>query len=196
LGERRDIAVLNGVPVDGFGWVRRNVPEDDGLRAELPTERELMLADLDLSLRILSDSILDTTQIGRIRDVIRVEAPFLDAVDARLAHGDLDATHIYCHQGRYSGLIDLGEIRGTGRYYDLGHFGFHDGETLPVVALPYLLEGYREVTSLPSDADRRIALASLLIGVHFLARTHARLADKHRLHAVAAITRNVKFFRA
>jgi hypothetical protein len=44
-----------------------------------------------------------------------------------MPYGDLDLTHIYCQDGHYTGIIDLGEIRGTGPYYDLGHFRFHDG---------------------------------------------------------------------
>ena len=192
----RDIAVLNRVPVQGFGWVRRDVPGDQGLRGKVPTEYEFMLADFDRFLDILDGTVLETRQTRLIRDVIADHIGLFDAAQANLAHGDFDVTHIFCHGGRYTGIIDLGEIRGTGPYYDLGHFRFHDGETLPVPLLPYLLEGYREVTALPAEADRRIALASLLIGVRFLARTYTRLAKHNRLHATTAIARDVMFFTA
>lgn len=39
-----------------------------------------------------------------------------------LAHGDFDTTHIYQDNGRYTGIIDFGEIRGADRWYDLGYF--------------------------------------------------------------------------
>jgi aminoglycoside phosphotransferase (APT) family kinase protein len=104
---------------------------------------------------------------------VRVEASLLDARHAHLAHGDLDLTHIYCQHGQYTGIIDLGEIQGTGPYYDLGHFRFHDGEHVSTIALPDVQVGYQEITPLPVDADRRIALASLLIAfASSPARTH------------------------
>jgi aminoglycoside phosphotransferase (APT) family kinase protein len=192
----RDVALLNQVPVEGFGWVRRDVPGDDRLHGEVPTEREFLLAGLDRSLSVLQGTTVGPTQLDTIRDIVRAEAPLLDARHAHLAHGDLDLTHIYCQDGQYTGIINLGEIRGTGPYYDLGHVRFHDGELLSNMALPYLLEGYQEIMPLPSDADRRIALASLLIGIHFLARTYTRLAKSNYLHAIAAIARDVAVFTA
>ena len=187
----RDIALFNSVPVDGFGWIRRNAPTDEGLRASLTTERELMLSDLDHALDELGGALVGLELARSIRDVVGAETSVLDALQAHLAHGDLDATHLFSHNGLYTGLIDLGEIRGTGQYYDLGHVRFHDGEMLPTIMLPYLLEGYQEITPLPPDADERISLASLLIGIEFLARTHTRLADHILRHALAAIARDV-----
>jgi aminoglycoside phosphotransferase (APT) family kinase protein len=108
----------------------------------VPTEREFLLANLDRSLSVLQDLAGRSRPIRPIRDIVRAEIPLLDASLACLAHGDLDLTHIYCRDGHYSGIIDLGEIRGTGPYYDLGHFRFHDGELLTTMALPYLVEGY------------------------------------------------------
>lgn len=189
----RDLAVLNLVPVDGFGWVERGDASGDHLAADLPTEREFMLADLDLSLSFLEAGALPPGQTKAIRAIITGQSSLLDAAHGTLAHGDFDLTHIYYQDGLYTGIIDLGEIRGTGPYYDLGHFRFHDGEAQPETTLPYLLAGYQEVTPLPSDADRRIALASLLIGTRFLARTQSRLSRHSHRHAAAAIARDLAF---
>ena len=93
----------------------------------------------------------------------RYEA-WLHVEQAWLAHGDFDVTHIYQHDGRYTGIIDFGEIRGAHQLYDLGHFNLHDGEVVPQMLLPTLLEGYREVLTLPPDRERRISLVSVLIG--------------------------------
>ncbi len=192
----RDLAVLNHVPVDGFGWIKRDAPGDTQLRADLPTERDMMLAGFESALRILGKTALAATDCDRLRDVVHGHIALLDATRAYLAHGDFDVTHIFCDARRYTGIIDLGEIKGAGPYYDLGHFRFHDGEALPGTVLPYLLEGYQELVPLPSDADRRIALASLLIGVDFLARTYVRLGEHNREHALAAIGRDINLLTA
>ncbi len=96
-------------------------------------------------------------------------------------------THIFQSRGRYTGIIDFGEIRGGDCFYDLGHFRLHDGETIPQLLLPYLLEGYRDVAELPSDYEQRIALTSLLIGIAALARRLGRLPGYCRGHLVRAI---------
>jgi Ser/Thr protein kinase RdoA (MazF antagonist) len=116
----------------------------------------------------------------------------LHAEQAWLAHGDFDVSHIYQHEGRYSGIIDFGEIRGAHRLYDLGHFYLHDGETLPYLLLPALLEGYRDVLPLPPNHERRIALVGLLIGVRALARNvRRRPPNAYQRHLSAAIQRAV-----
>ncbi len=105
----------------------------------------------------------------QLREILADCDPWLDAEQALLAHGDFDVTHIYQRDGRYSGIIDFGEIRGGDPWYDLGHFRMHDGETLPTPALPWLLEGYAAVRPLPADHARRISFASLLIAIRALA---------------------------
>ena len=45
---------------------------------------------------------------------------------SRLAHGDFDATHIYQRDGVYTGVIDLGEMRGAEPHYDLAYFLVQD----------------------------------------------------------------------
>ena len=64
---------------------------------------------------------------------------------ACLAHGDFDLTHIWLDgQGRYAGIIDFGEMRGAGRYFDLGHFLLHDGADRSVPLFEHFLGGYHE----------------------------------------------------
>jgi hypothetical protein len=188
----RDLALVNQVPVDGFGWVRREAPGDARLQGEVASEREFMLADLELCLHVLQAAVLQKSRVDHIRAVVEKHASLLDAPHASLAHGGFDATHIFSYGGRYTGIIDLGEMRGTGPHYDLGHFRFHDGETLPTPLLSYLLEGYRDMVALCCDADRRIIFDSLPIGVRFLARVHKRLARWNRRHAITAIERELR----
>ena len=56
-----------------------------------------------------------TTQPARSQAVVDQEL-HRPTVQAYLAHGDFDATHIWLDdQGRYAGIIDFGEMRGAGR---------------------------------------------------------------------------------
>ena len=88
--------------------------------------------------------------------------------------------------------IDFGEMRGARQLYDLGHFNLHDGEVMPQMLLPTLLEGYGEVLSLPPDRERRISLVSVLIGVRALARNVRRQSpNAYQCHLASAMQRSI-----
>ncbi len=182
----RDLAVINGVDVAGFGWVRRDRPDVARLEAELPTLRAFALGDLEALLAVLP-AFLATDEVRKIRRVVARCDAWLDADRAVLAHGDLDATHIFHLDGDYTGIIDFGEIRGADPLYDLGHFALHDGETIPYPVLPHLLTDYGEVARLPPDHEPRIRLWSLLIGVRALARSAKRPRAAYQDHLARAI---------
>jgi aminoglycoside phosphotransferase (APT) family kinase protein len=163
----RDTAVINSVPVAGFGWLRRDGAEQ--LTAELPGYRQFVV------------SYLPAPWPGRLRDVF--DGRQLDALHAlvideqdrplrlgHLVHGDLDVTHIYVHAGRYSGVIDFGEMRGADPYFDLGHFLLHDGETRPARLFSYFLAGYLQVTPLPDGHGQAIRTSAILLGLRQLSR--------------------------
>jgi aminoglycoside phosphotransferase (APT) family kinase protein len=188
----RDLAVVNSLPVQGFGWIERGTHEGEPLRAEHQSYRSFALEHLDADLALLGQAVLAATEAAAIRDTIERHGAWLHAEQAWLAHGDFDVSHIYQHEDQYSGIIDFGEIRGAHRLYDLGHFYLHDGETLPHLLLSALLEGYGEVFPLPSDHERQIALVGLLIGVRALARNvRRRPPNAYQRHLSAAIQRAV-----
>ena len=169
----RDLTIINSVPVDGFGWIVRDSGAGARLEAEFPSYRAFALDQLDENLTLLGTQVLSPVSIAAIRRTFERHDTLFDAEgdgQACLAHGDFDATHIYQQGGRYTGVIDIGEIRGADPYYDLGHVKLHDGEKLSATMLPYLLEGYVSVTPLPTEASQRIALASLIIVVKALGR--------------------------
>ena len=187
----RDLAVINSGPVAGFGWLRRDRAAANGLAAEHPTYRAFIREHLEEDLALLA---------AAIRELLARHDAWIDVPPARLAHGDFDATHIYERDGRYTGIIDFGEIRGGDPWYDLGHFRMHDGETLPAPTLPWLLEGYGAVTPLQADHARRIGFSSLLIAVRALARRlrKARPApqDWRRHQGLVAIARDLAVLTA
>ncbi len=189
----RDLAILNSIPVQGFGWMKRDSNEVVQLEAEFPTYRAFIYEYLedDLTLlankRIVSDS--DVTNIYAILDRYNT---WLNEEQAYLAHGDFDATHIYQQQGQYTGIIDFGESRGATSWYDLGHFRLHDGETLPNLVLHYLVEGYQDVVSLPPDYARRISFASLLIALRMLAHVTRKYPHRSLRHSLGAVARDIQ----
>jgi len=196
----RELAIINSIPVEGFGWIKRDRASVTRLEAEQSSNRAFLLEGLDQHLSVLGGTVLTPQKVRRIRDLLSEHSAWVDVGQASLAHGDFDPTHIYQEDGRYSGIIDFGEIRGADPLYDLGHFRLHDGETVPYQALPPLLAGYRQVVPLPPDHERRIALLSLLIGIRFLARSVQKLSahelsEHTRLHARASIERDLELLR-
>lgn len=163
----RDAAVINSVPVSGFGWLQRDGSEQ--LTAELPSYRQFAV------------SYLPEPWPGRLSEVF--DQRRLDALHAlaageqdrplhggHLVHGDLDVTHIYSHAGRYSGIIDFGEMRGADLCFDLGHFMLHDGETRPGRLFSSFLNGYLEISPLPDSCRRAIRSSAILLGLRQLSR--------------------------
>jgi aminoglycoside phosphotransferase (APT) family kinase protein len=163
----RDAAVINSIAVSGFGWLNRDGSAQ--LTAELPSYRQFVV------------SYLPRPWPGRLRELFDLRQ--LDAMSAiaaaeqdrplrsgRLAHGDLDVTHIYSHASRYSGIIDFGEMRGADPYFDLGHFLLHDGETRPAWLFRSFLTGYREMKPMSDGHCQAIRNSAILLGLRQLSR--------------------------
>lgn len=166
----QDLAIINGVTVDGFGWVRRVGPSWP-LRAEhadyVPFLTSYLPADWPGPLELLLPGNVLPVVEAMLNDE-RARPP----AAARLAHGDYDTTAIFCAGGRYTGVIDFGEIRGAEPAFDLGHFHLHDQERVPYRLLPALLDGYGQVERLPDT--RSISRSAVLLGLRQLCRWLAR----------------------
>jgi aminoglycoside phosphotransferase (APT) family kinase protein len=163
-----DLALINSLPVNGFGFIQRR-------RAAWPLRAEHACYEGFLT------SHLPQVWPGALEPLFTHEE--LDVVDrmldqergrpptrASLAHGDFDVTPIFCARGRYTGLIDFGEIRGAEPLFDLGHFLLHDRETLPVTLLPAVLRGYQRVRPLPADHPDSLRRSAVLSGLRQLCR--------------------------
>ncbi len=183
----RDLAVVNGIDVEGFGWVRRDRPNATRLEAVLPSLHRFVFDEIEQHFAAIA-TFFTLGEVRLIRRAIRLWDILLDADQGLLAHGDFDPTHIYHRDGAYTGIIDFGEICGTDRFYDLGHFALYVGEQLPESLLRHLLAGYHEVFPLPPDHEHHIQLWRLLIGVRALARSVGRAnvaaAQRHLVEAI------------
>lgn len=167
----RDLAHINGIPVDGFGWIERDQLETEHLRAQRSAHRAFVLEDWDADLAFLAGNVLHASERIHLEHVLSHYNSWLDVEQGYLAHGDFDTNHIYQEGGKYTGVIDFGEIRGASRWYDLGHFHVRDGEALSYRGLPGLIQGYQERISLPSDYEQHIRFTSIFINVRALARS-------------------------
>lgn len=86
---------------------------------------------------------------------------------AVLVHGDFDISHIFHTEGKYSGIIDFGEIRANNRLYDLATFAsFNQSRRL----YSYLLKGYCEIVPLTDEDLYAAELMALFIILRFLGK--------------------------
>jgi aminoglycoside phosphotransferase (APT) family kinase protein len=163
-----DIAVINQQPVVGFGWIRRH-GAGWPLRAEHPTYPPFLISDLPQPWPGSLTPLFSAVTINAITELIdqQLRQP---PVGAHLAHGDFDLSPIFCANGRYTGLIDFGEIQGTEPLFDLGHFHLHDQESHPTALLPTLLHGYQQILLLPADHEESIRRSAVLLGLRQLCR--------------------------
>ncbi len=190
----RELACINSVPVEGFGWVQRVSPETHCLRGEWSTYRAFALEWWQVDLAYLAKSTLSIAEVAMLERLISQYDSYLNSEGGYLAHGDFDSTHIYQEGGHYTGIIDLGEIRGTDRWYDLGHFHLRDGELLPFRLEAALVRSYGEIMPLPSDYEQRIRFTSLLINVRALARSlQKRPPDRYTQHQLEVLRKDIAF---
>ena len=158
----RQLAVLNSIPVDGFGFVVRDGPGWP-LRAEFPTHREFVVSHLPDPWPGRLAEIFSGFELEVLEGLV-AEQCGLDVVPA-LVHGDLDVTPVFVQDGVFTGFIDLGEVRGAEPWFDLAHFLLHDGERLPAPLLPHLLRGYGVAPS-----HRVLRRSAVLLGLRQLCR--------------------------
>ncbi|MGH3164508.1 MAG: phosphotransferase family protein [Trebonia sp.] len=161
----RDVATINSVPVAGFGWVRRD--GDERLTGELNSYGQFVTSYLPEPWPGQLSGLFHENQLDALHAIAKDERD-RPLRGGYLAHGDLDVTHIYTHAGRYSGIIDFGEMRGTDPYFDLGHFMLHDGETRRARLFDSFLKGYLEVSSPPHGYREAIRSSAILLGLRQL----------------------------
>lgn len=159
----REIALINSVPVQGFGWIDRNSPKR--LCGEQPSFTAFYAADLADGVNRLPTLGMPVHVCASIRSAMDAFLAQMSGKEARLVHGDLDTTHIFCSNGLYTGLIDFGEIMGNYPLYDLALFHFYSDLPRETDAFAALLEGYREITPIDQYDQDALHHLALLFGV-------------------------------
>jgi aminoglycoside phosphotransferase (APT) family kinase protein len=164
----RDLALLNMIDVQGFGWIRRDFVGWP-LHAELSSYPAFVTSDLPRPWPGVMAELFSVPRLG-ILDKVIADEQARSPRDGRLVHGDFDPTAIFVSRGRFSGFIDFGEIRGAEPLFDLGHFLLHDGAVIAWSLFDELVDGYREVVLLPDDFGRAVRASAALLGLRQLAR--------------------------
>jgi aminoglycoside phosphotransferase (APT) family kinase protein len=163
----RDLALIHQLPVHGFGFVRRD-------RATWPPVGEFASYEAFIQATLPDawpgrfGAIFTPRSLESLLDLIEAERRRSFA-SATFAHGDFDLTHIFSLGGRYTGLIDFGEIRGAEPAFDFGVFLFVNAGTERASLLDPVIAGYQTVAALEEDQDA-IARSAVMHGVRLLSR--------------------------
>ncbi|MWV46327.1 phosphotransferase [Paenibacillus sp. HJL G12] len=186
----KQLAVINQVPVEGFGWVRRG--RNEGARNLVGEKNgigDFIAEHLTEDLHFLSGNLLSIAEAARIQDILKLGASLMSRHESRLVHGDFDDSHIFQQFGKYKGIIDFGEIQGNSPLYDLGHYKLHDGQRYS--GFKALSEGYQEVESLTAEDLLEIELWALWIGVRRLGIVGRRSSGKYVEILLQAVRREM-----
>lgn len=182
----KQIAVINQVRVDDFGWIKRGNNEyGTTLRGEKNSLHEYIYESLDKDLFLLSENIFNKNVTNQIIATLNAGTALMLRHQSYLIHGDFDDSHIFFHNGKFTGIIDFGEIQGNSPLYDLGHFKLHDGQRY--LGYNSLAKGYNEVRDLSYDDQIEIDLWALWIGVRRLGSVCKRTWGGYHEHLIKAI---------
>jgi len=174
LAAGQQLALINSVPVAGFGPILPPADTSQSLTAAADSY-QTWLADIMLDLNhLVRSGHLEPSTAAALKSIHATHPNQFNYPSARLCHGDFDLTHIFADQGRYTGLIDLGDIGGYGPYHDLAHFCLYAEDYLPV-----LLNGYQTVSTLAPDYQKQIWLIGLFMAVKELAFWTGKASDDY-----------------
>jgi aminoglycoside phosphotransferase (APT) family kinase protein len=183
----RQLALINCVETEGFGFVDRSMPWSGVLTGKSSTFRE-WTKSITREYRTLGRWFSDAEIRAIDRCIVRVVSRQLIDISF-LAHGDFDTSHIFALGDAYTGIIDFGEIRGADRYYDLADFIVHANLERDGKAVTALVGGYSEMFPLFAEEFRGIEERAVTIGVAMMIRIRDRDAPQYRSDLAQSIRR-------
>ena len=171
----RQLALIHSIPVDGFGWIDR-------------TSHDILKGEKSSFLAYFDDYIADdlvclnyyespADEQAEIRGYMEQARLILDVPNAVLVHGDFSIDHIFHSDGKFSGFIDFGEIRGNNRYFDLATFIFWSLDESDNMPYNHLIDGYRETAKLTDRDLYAVELMALFILLRFAAKKVEQLIE-------------------
>jgi hypothetical protein len=143
----KDLALLNTIPTDQFGWIERS-QSTEKLYSNFPTLKDDLTNKLDERLDEYKKlGMLDNDQIKKINLLVGKLGKLID-FQPTLAHTDISYAHIFVNKSGYSGIIDFDDIRGSHWMLDLAEashslYRYDDYKNF--------LEGYSSIFSISPD---------------------------------------------
>jgi aminoglycoside phosphotransferase (APT) family kinase protein len=168
----RDLAQVNSISVDGFGFVQRERPWSGTLTAPRSTFDAWVLSTMgDCATLEQHFTGYELLALDEHRERVSLEQVMRHA---SLAHGDFDTSHIFASDDRYAGVIDFGEMRGADRWYDLADFLLRSGGRWESPSVTSVVRGYAEIYSLGRDDLEQIRSRAITLGPVWLQRLVGR----------------------
>lgn len=159
----RDLAVVNSVEVSKFGWIKRDKGTKE-LVGMFDTYFEYAQLELEQRLaRITGAGLFDQEIASKIKKILTNPSNFDDIKIPKLTHGDFAACHIFEDQGKYSGIIDFSDLKGTSGFSDLAHLKIYNPELFEGV-----LSGYKEIVELPENFNQLLTIELLIVALEKL----------------------------
>ena len=163
----RQLALLHQVPVEGFGWIDRSC--HNRLKGEHATFRAYLEEYMDEDLKALECYDFTSQQRKQYAKWMEEALQVLDTPRAVLVHGDFDISHIFHWDGRFTGFIDFGEIRGCNPLFDLGTLLWTD-DSPEKIFYRSVCEEYGQVRPIEAEMHCAVSLMALYQLLRFLSR--------------------------
>lgn len=181
-----DLARLNAIPVTGYGWAETVEGDDRHLVAEHPARITWAAEYAAAAATVAGAGVFAGPVSFRLADAIARWCAVPGGATSRLVHGDFDPSHIFVDlaTGAYQGMIDLGEIRGADRLYDLGHALVHGIDRRGRSIANDLIAAYADHA--PVD-DALIRLNAIAIATRALAIQLERLPNSYRADLITRL---------
>lgn len=178
-GAGRDLALVNQIAVDGFGWIQ-NRQAGWPLHAE-HRDFASWLADFDAT--TLAHLGFSHANVERVEQIVAEEVRHAPPPGhGLLAHGDFYVSQVFHRDGHYTGMIDFGSIQASNGWHDLATFRLSDPEQdMPEdAAVPHLEAGYAEVADVPPDFHTRVLGTAVTIMAERLVRQYLAESEAAR----------------
>jgi len=186
-----DIARTTHIPTSNYGWIKRDQKKARELIGEIDFYKDFLLDKISKKVKDLEAAGFETFTEDQLERYKMLVFKYIPEGRPNLCHGDFDLSHIYVSNGKYSGIIDWGDIRSASNVYDIAHFtAFHPDEA------KFIMKGFQQIIRTDKDFDRKLVLTRLAICINKLwwtLKNNNRKFENHKFRE--AITNDISLLR-
>ncbi len=158
-----DIARTTFIETKKYGWIKREKRKAKELIGEIDFYKDFLFGNFNKKVSDLEKLGFETFSENDLDKFKMLTYKYIDEVEPNLCHGDFNMNHIYVNNGRYSGIIDWGDIRSASNIYDLAHFtAFHPKNEIQIRS------GYERYIKIDDEFEMQLLLTRLGISVNKL----------------------------